>query len=226
MKVLRIILIVILLAAGLGLIMYPIYNKNKTAKKQDEMITDLEKQIKRNTKKDPNSNKEDQDDKKNTYNLELVKEEVRKLEIEENQGDINEGNTKELLKNQKVIGMINIPIIKAKYAIVEGSNRANIAVAIGHMKGTASLGGEGNCVLAGHNGGIYGKFFKNINHLKKDDEVLVTDQYGDVYTYKVYESFKVKPSDVYVVENLEGSILTLITCQDNGKNRLVVRCRR
>ena len=189
-------------------------------------MTNLEKQIKKNSKKDSETGQEGEDNKKSTYDLELVKEEVRNLEIEETQGEINEGNSKELLKNQKVIGMINIPVIKAKYAIVEGSNRANIAVAIGHMKGTAVLGGEGNCVLAGHNGGIYGKFFKNINQLEKDDEVIVTDQYGDVYSYRVYERLKVKPSDVYVVENLEGKILTLITCQDNGKSRLVVRCRR
>lgn len=226
MKVLRIILIVILLIVGVGLISYPIYNKSRTAKKQDEMMTDLEEQIKKNSNNETDSNIEDKNNKKDTYDSELVKQEVRNLEIEETQGDISEGNAKELLKNQKVIGMITIPTIKAKYAIVEGSNRANIAVAIGHMKGTASLGGEGNCVLAGHNGGIYGKFFKNINQLKKDDEVLVTDQYGKVYSYKVYESFKVKPSDVYVVENLKGNILTLITCQNNGKNRLIVRCRR
>lgn len=221
MKILRIIAIIILLAVGIGCIMYPIYNKNKTAKKQDEMMGDLEQQIKENTKKSSNKSTNN----KTTYDMELVRQEVKNLEIEESQGVVEETKTDKLLKNQKVIGMINIPSIDAKYAIVEGSNRANIAVAIGHMKGTAVLGGEGNCVLAGHNGGIYGKFFKNINKLKEGDQVIVKDEYGHTYTYKVYESFKVKPSDVQVVENLEGKVLTLITCQDNGKNRLIVRCK-
>lgn len=219
MKVVRVIIIVALLVTGIGLVLYPIYNKNKTEKKQDELITDLEEQIKENSS-DENKKKQ-----KAAYDPELVKQEVANLQIEETEGEVEESTSDKLLKNQKVIGMINVPSIDVKYAIVEGSNRANIAVAIGHMKGTASLGGDGNCVLAGHNGGIYGKFFKNLNKLKNGAEVKVIDEYGDEYVYKVYESFKVKPADVYVTDNMEGQILTLITCQDNGKNRLVVRCK-
>ena len=212
MKSIKIIVIVLLFVAGVGIMLYPTYNKMKTANKQNKMMEQLDEQIKENKKK--NDENKNNNVVKATYDPELVKEEMKTLELEENDDVMDNYNKDELLKNQKVIGMINIPKIDVKYAIVEGSNRANIAVAIGHMKGTASIGGEGNCVLAGHNGGIYGKFFKNLNKLSKDDKVELIDEYGDSYTYIIYEMFKVKPSDVHVIENMDGNILTLITCQD------------
>lgn len=225
----KIVLIIVLLVAGIGIMLYPAYSKKKTADKQEVMMTDLKKKIEENklNKKDSNESISDNTEnrKKNTYDPDLVREEVKKLEIEENEKNVNNSNSDELLKNQQVIGIINIPTIDIEFPIVEGSNRANIAVAIGHMKGTSVLGGEGNCVLAGHHGGIYGVFFKNLEKLKKDDKVVLTDEYGKSYTYKVSKSFKVKPTDVYVTDNLEGYNLTLLTCQDNGKNRLIVRCK-
>lgn len=223
----KIIIIVILFAVGIGIMLYPAYSKKKTADKQEIMMSDLKKKIesnKANNKNNVADNSNTANTKKNTYDPDLVKEEVEKLEIEENEKIIDNNNSEDLLKNQQVIGIINIPAINIEFPIVEGSNRANIAVAIGHMKGTSVLGGEGNCVLAGHHGGIYGVFFKNLEKLKKDDNVVLTDEYGTMYTYRVDKSFKVKPTDVYVTDNLEGYNLTLITCQDNGKNRLVVRC--
>ena len=223
----KIVLIVILFVAGIGIMLYPTYSKKKTADTQEKMMSDLKKKIEDN-KNNKDSRVSDssntENNKKNTYDPDLVKEEVKKLEIEENESVVDKNNSDELLKNQQVIGIINIPAIDIEFPIVEGSNRANIAVAIGHMKGTSVLGGEGNCVLAGHHGGIYGVFFKNLEKLKKNDNVVLTDEYGTSYTYKVSKSFKVKPTDVYVTDNLEGYNLTLITCQDNGKNRLVVRC--
>ena len=221
MKKIKIISIILLFVAGVGIMLYPVYKKMITEKKQDEMISKLDKQIEKNKK-----NKSETDEKiKATYDPELVKKEMEALEIEQNDSEVQVSDNDKLLENQKVIGTIEISKIDVKYAIVEGSNRANIAVAIGHMKGTSSIGGEGNCVLAGHNGGIYGKFFKNLNQLSKGDKVVLTDEYGDKYTYEVYEMFKVKPEEVSVTENKEGYVLTLITCQDNGKTRLIVRCK-
>lgn len=223
LKVIKIILIIVLFVAGIGIMLYPTYSKKKTEKKQEKLMEDLDKKIKEN-KKNNSTDENDNNTKKNGYDPELVKEEVKKLQIEENDSVIEQNVTDELLAKQKVIGTIEIPSINIRFPIVEGSGRANIAVAIGHMTGTSPLGGEGNCVLAGHHGGIYGKFFKELDFLLQNDKVILTDEYGKMYTYNVDESFKVKPTDVYVTDNLEGYKLTLITCQDNGKNRLVVRC--
>lgn len=217
---------------GIGFILYPTYSKKKTEKKQTKLMEELQKKIEQNKENKDNEsndnvdkdNADNSDSKKDTYDPETVKKEVKRLEIEENENVVEQNVSDELLKKQKVIGMIEIPAINICFPIVEGSNRANIAVAIGHMRGTSPLGGEGNCVLAGHHGGIYGKFFKDLELLQINDKVILTDDHGKVYTYNVDESFKVKPTDVYVTDNLEGYKLTLITCQDDGKSRLVVRC--
>lgn len=49
-------------------------------------------------------------------------------------------------------GMVEIPELKIKYSVFEGTGAGQLNEGIGHMESTAPLCGEGNCVLAGHNG--------------------------------------------------------------------------
>ena len=130
------------------------------------------------------------------------------------------------LNGQKVIGVIQIPKIELIYAIVEGSDAAEIGVAIGHMSSTAQLGEIGNCALAGHRGGYSGPYFKNLDKLEIGDEVIITNAKHEVFTYKVTETMIVQPDEVWVIEDTgEGvAMLTLVTCENSGTERLIVRC--
>ncbi len=130
------------------------------------------------------------------------------------------------LNGKKVIGVIQIPKIELIYAIVEGSDAAEIGVAIGHMSNTAQLGEIGNCALAGHRGGYSGPYFKNLDKLEIGDEVVITNTKHEMFTYKVTETMIVQPDEVWVVEDTgEGvAMLTLVTCESNGTERLIVRC--
>lgn len=146
----------------------------------------------------------------------------------EESDDIKDTQTAENVKNrlsgQTVVGLIEIEKIDLIYAIVEGTSDANLGVAVGHMTETKPIGAVGNCAIAGHRGGTSGPYFKNLDELSKGDEVKVTDLLGNVYTYKVTESFVVEPTDVWVVEDTPGvKTLTLITCQDSGTKRLIVQ---
>ncbi len=134
---------------------------------------------------------------------------------------------KSKLSGQKCIGIITIDKINLVYAIVEGVENYNISNAIGHFPKSVGIGKEGNCALAGHRGGYRGKFFKELYKLVEGDEVVITDLNGLEYKYKVYESFIVEPTETYVVKDLgiSGKILTMITCTEGGKQRLVVRAR-
>lgn len=145
------------------------------------------------------------------------------------QEELSEGEEEEnanRLGGKKVIGVIQIPKIELIYAIVEGADAAEIGVAIGHMDGTAKLGEIGNCALAGHRGGYSGPYFKNLDKLELGDEVVITDTDHKVYTYKVTETMIVEPEEVWVVEDTgEGvAMLTLVTCENSGEQRLIVRC--
>lgn len=131
------------------------------------------------------------------------------------------------LEGQKCVGVIACDKIDLLYAIVEGVEYANIGVSIGHFEESAGIGQEGNCALAGHNGGFYGRYFGDIKDLVKGDEIKLTDLLGQEYTYNVTTSFKCEPTDVEVVGELEekGKFLTLVTCCENGNRRLIVRAK-
>lgn len=130
------------------------------------------------------------------------------------------------LGGKTVIGVIQIPKIELIYAIVEGSDAAEIGVAIGHMSSTAKLGEIGNCALAGHRGGYSGPYFKNLDKLEIGDEVIITNANQEVFTYKVTEKLVVEPDEVWVIEDTGEDIamLTLVTCENDGAERLIVRC--
>lgn len=131
------------------------------------------------------------------------------------------------LSGQKCVGIITIETINLVYPVVEGVENENIGVAIGHFPSSAAIGAEGNCAMAGHNGGTYGRYFGDIKNLKKDDEIILTNTKGEEFKYYVTESFVVDPTDVYVVEDLgiEGKYLTMVTCTQHGSMRLIVRAK-
>ena len=145
---------------------------------------------------------------------------------EEQQEEESPEKTKERLRGEQVIGIIEIPEIDLVYAIVEGTSDSSLGVAIGHMTGTAQLGQVGNSALAGHRGGTSGPYFKHLDKLSIQDEIKITNIAGEEYIYKVTESFVVEPTDVWVVENTKDeTLLTLITCTENGSKRLIVRAK-
>ena len=140
---------------------------------------------------------------------------------EEKAKDVND-----YLNNQDILGMIEIEKIQLKYIVVEGTEKENIRVTIGHMSRTAPMGGDGNCALAGHRGGTYGIFFKNIDQLDIDDDIKITDIKGKAYNYKVYNKMVTEATDMTVIDDVPGEkTLTLISCEENGTKRLIIHAR-
>lgn len=128
-----------------------------------------------------------------------------------------------LLKGKDISGIIEIPKINVKSAILEGTDDKALKYAVGHYPKLGKLG-EGNYVLLGHRNYVYGHFFRNLDDLTKGDEVIITKG-SDTYTYVVFESFVVKPDEVWVLEQTKEPIITMITCTPIGTytDRLIVR---
>lgn len=124
-----------------------------------------------------------------------------------------------------VIGCITIEAIGITYVVKEGAGKEILSRHIGHLPQTAAIGAKGNCVLAGHNGGRYGDFFKNAHKLKPGDRVELTDAAGEQYCYEVKELYVTDPYDWEVTADTGESRLTLVTCTGGGKNRLIVICK-
>ena len=121
------------------------------------------------------------------------------------------------------LGIIKIPRLGLSQHILEGT-QGQLHYGVGHVTGTAVPGGAGNCVLAGHNT----TSFRYLSRLSPGDSVILKAG-GKVYTYSVWESFVVLPTELSVLKSVpkETSALTLITCTPylTGTHRLIVRAR-
>lgn len=168
-------------------------------------------------------------------------EEAVGAEIEQEvEGGISEGTQEEVQEEEvieslptatqtpnglEVIGIVSIPKIDIDLMFVEGVTKQALKFAVGHMPGTGMPGEVGNCAIAGHRSYTFGEYFNRLDEVEVGDEIQIT-MGKETYTYKVYESFLVEPTEVWVTGPIENKkIVTLITCHPVVKatHRLIVR---
>jgi sortase A len=88
---------------------------------------------------------------------------------------------------------------------------------------------EANVYIAGHRLGYQGTpsyyAFLDIEKVKKGDEIFVSDANGTEYTYKVYNTMVVGPTELNVLNPVPGkNILTLQACTlPDYTNRIIVQ---
>lgn len=121
------------------------------------------------------------------------------------------------------IAILEIPKIKLKVVVAEGTDDNIIRYAVGHFEETAMPGESGNFALAGHRNFDTGEFFLRIDRLSEGDEIHAITLEGIAYTYSVTNSFVVQPEDTYILEESEEPIITLVTCTYDGSERLIVQ---
>lgn len=112
------------------------------------------------------------------------------------------------------IGSIEIPKIGLSTTVYEGVSLTVLNVGPGHWPGTASAGGYGNMVIAGHRV-THSKPFRNIDKLAEGDEIIVNSDTGR-YVYKVTGHQIVVPKDIWIVDQTPGYRLTLFACHPPG----------
>ena len=102
-----------------------------------------------------------------------------------------------------------------------------------HLEGTGFPWEAGaNVYLAGHRLGYPGTpsflAFYDLDKLETGDEVIVADADGNEYTYRVFKSDSVGPTDLSVTEPVEGKDgLTLQTCTlPDYAQRLIVQAEK
>lgn len=200
----RKVIVGILIALGLAVMSVPLYFKITGSQKSDEMIERFEHMVEQETVTEHEKEKED-----------CGQEET------EATGRSEDAAT---LAKEEVIGLIEIVTLDIKYAVLEGTEKHELSCGIGHITDTAGIGEKGNCVLAGHNGSRHGTFFTNLKTIQTGDEVKLTDKEGNVYFYEVESMEVVGPYDNSVKDQGEDAELTLITCENKGTMRLIVKC--
>ena len=109
--------------------------------------------------------------------------------------------------NGEIIGRVEIPRLDVSVVVRAGSDARTLQLAVGHIPGTPLPGETGNVGLAGHRD----TFFRRLKDIRPDDEIRVDTTHG-MFVYRVERTVVVEPTDVWVLDQTDSSILTLVTC--------------
>ena len=153
--------------------------------------------------------------------LETIEEELNKEETQQSE------SLPELeFKGYKVEGIIEIPKINIKYPIIDHTNEETMKVSITKFWGPQA-NEIGNYTVAGHNNKD-GTMFGKTKYLQIGDKIKLTNLKNETIEYEIFKIYSIDPDDVSCVESVENGTreITLITCTNGHKNRLVTKARQ
>lgn len=135
------------------------------------------------------------------------------------------------LNGYDVIGKVKIPKINIEYPIlnIETSNpeETKVPMRYGIVKyWGGNVNDYGNLSIAGHNN-YNGTMFGKTKKLEIGDIVELTDLTNRTIQYKINEIFITDPNDVSILKTEDETVreVTLITCTNGNKERLILKAR-
>lgn len=129
-----------------------------------------------------------------------------------------------MMQKQKLMRenpVVEIEDLHIKAPILEGTDQQTIAKAVGHFPETGDFG-RGNYCLAGHSSTLYKEYFNNLKNVDTGMKIALYDVQKNCYTYTVSETRIVEPNETWVLDDFGDNRITIITCTDDGSQRLVV----
>lgn len=129
-------------------------------------------------------------------------------------------------KGYKIEGIIEIPKIDIKYPIINQTNEETMKLSITKFWGPEA-NEIGNYTVAGHNNKD-GTMFGKTKYLEIGDTIKLTNLKNETIEYKVFEIYSIDPDDVSIVNSVDPNTreITLITCTNGHKNRLITKARQ
>ncbi|MGM0126237.1 sortase A [Enterococcus sp. AZ194] len=126
-------------------------------------------------------------------------------------------------KRLPVIGGIAIPKVEINLPIFNGLSNEALLWGAGTMSPDQVMG-EGNYGLASHRAYEPDLLFTPLERMQEGDLIYITDL-KNIYTYKTTIKRQVEPTEVEVLDVVEGKkLITLVTCAEiEGINRIVVQ---
>ena len=121
--------------------------------------------------------------------------------------------------------VLNIPSLGINYPVLSDTSEELLKISLNKFWGP-SPNTVGNYCIVGHNYKNK-KMFGKLAYIKNGDIVELTDNSGKTIKYAVYNKYVVNPEDVACTSQLTNGNkeVTLITCTNYGKQRLVVKAR-
>jgi sortase A len=125
-----------------------------------------------------------------------------------------------------LIGRLEISRLGVSVIVIEGTNKATLRRAVGHIPGTALPGQPGNAGISGHRD----TFFRPLRNIRHGDIVTITTPLRE-YHYRVVSTRIVSPREVAVLDPGDAESLTLVTCYPfyfvgSAPGRFIVRAER
>lgn len=145
-----------------------------------------------------------------------IAEEIQEPEIEEVKPK----------KEINYIGILKIPKINLERGLVDRNSYSNNVNYNIQILSNSSMPDEknGNVILAAHSGNGRTAFFKNIDKLVINDEVII-DYKNKTYKYKIIDIYDIeKTGKAKIIRNNNVNTLTLVTCRHNTNNQIIVIC--
>ena len=123
------------------------------------------------------------------------------------------------------VGRLKIDRIGVSIVMVEGTNAPDLRKGPGHYPATPLPGQRGTVAIAGHRT-TYGAPFRRIDRIRPRDPIVITMPYGR-FTYRVERTRIVKPTDVWVTQQVSYDRLVLSACHPlySAAKRIVVFAR-
>ncbi len=127
-------------------------------------------------------------------------------------------------KKQKLMRenpVVEIADLNIKAPILEGTDNSILSKAVGHFSGSGDFG-KGNYCIAGHSSTIYKEYFNNLKNIEIGMTITLYNKDKKSYNYTVAEMNIVEPNEIWVLDDFGDNRITIITCTDDGSQRLVV----
>ena len=127
--------------------------------------------------------------------------------------------------NYTVEAIVRIPRLEINYPVIADTSEELLKISVNKYWGPAP-NEKGNYCIVGHNYKSK-KMFGRLSEVVNGDVVELEDVNGKVVKYSVYDRYTVEPTDTRCTSQLtDGNReITLITCTNYGKQRLIVKAR-
>ncbi len=209
--------LVILILIVIGALVFFTIDYIKSVNTNNEALNEANKFI--NEVNDPTKNNviKNEEESNTQTNVEL------NIQVENivSDGTSNSENT-DTYKGFEKAGVIEIPKTNLKYVVLAQGSKDAIEVSVA-VNGGPGLNKVGNTIIIGHN---YrnGTFFSNNKNLANGDKVYITDKTGAKIEYTIYDIYTTSTGDSdYMERDTNGQKeITLVTCTDDTKSRLVI----
>ena len=151
--------------------------------------------------------------------------EIYKLYSDIGNNSVSNSNEQSFQDEVNIFGIIKIPKINIEYSVFSKLTEEKLKISPCKFFG-GSPKDNGNICIAGHN---YDNslFFSNLKLLDENDEIFIYDNLDNEYIYKVFSIYETDENDLSPIFNYEknSKTLTLITCNNFNKKRIVVKAK-